>query len=56
MSNPKQSLRQPLVGVFDSGVGGLTVYREIRTLRPDAEFVYCADNKTCLTDFAAKKM
>jgi glutamate racemase len=30
--------------VFDSGLGGLTVYREIARLRPDAEYVYFADD------------
>ncbi len=30
--------------VFDSGLGGLTVYREIATVRPDADFVYVADD------------
>jgi glutamate racemase len=30
--------------VFDSGVGGLTVYREVAAARPDARFVYVADD------------
>jgi glutamate racemase len=30
--------------VFDSGLGGLTVYREIAAARPDAEFLYVADD------------
>lgn len=30
--------------VFDSGVGGLTVLAAARALRPDAEFVFVADN------------
>ena len=30
--------------VFDSGVGGLTVFREVRKARPDARFVYLADD------------
>jgi len=30
--------------VFDSGLGGLTVYREIAAVRPDAHFVYAADD------------
>jgi len=30
--------------VFDSGLGGLTVYREIAALRPDAGFIYVADD------------
>ena len=30
--------------VFDSGLGGLTVFREIATLLPASEFVYAADD------------
>jgi glutamate racemase len=30
--------------VFDSGLGGLTVYREIAAVRPDADFLYVADD------------
>jgi glutamate racemase len=30
--------------VFDSGLGGLTVYREIAAVRPNARFVYVADD------------
>ncbi len=30
--------------VFDSGLGGLTVFREIAAVRPDARFVYLADD------------
>jgi len=30
--------------VFDSGLGGLTVYREIAAARPRADFVYVADD------------
>lgn len=34
----------PTILVFDSGVGGLTVFREIAQARPDARFVYAADD------------
>jgi glutamate racemase len=30
--------------VFDSGLGGLTVYREIARLRPEADYIYLADD------------
>src|ERR1700675_4098619 len=30
--------------VFDSGLGGLTVFREVKAARPDARFVYVADD------------
>ncbi|HIQ54181.1 MAG TPA: glutamate racemase, partial [Pseudomonas pachastrellae] len=32
------------IGVFDSGVGGLSVLREIRRLMPDADLLYVADS------------
>jgi len=32
------------VGIFDSGLGGLTVYREINALLPDLPIVYYGDN------------
>jgi glutamate racemase len=31
------------IGVFDSGVGGLTVLRELRRALPREEFLYVAD-------------
>ncbi len=34
----------PKILVFDSGLGGLTVFAEIVQLRPDARFVYAADD------------
>ncbi len=34
----------PTILVFDSGVGGLSVFREIAKARPDAHFVYAADD------------
>jgi len=34
----------PTILVFDSGLGGLTVYREIVRARPDAALVYAADD------------
>jgi len=34
----------PTILVFDSGVGGLTVFREIMAARPDARFVYAGDD------------
>jgi glutamate racemase len=37
-------MRSPNILVFDSGVGGLTVFREIARARPDAQFVYAADD------------
>lgn len=34
----------PTVLVFDSGVGGLTVYAEIQALLPNCHYLYCLDN------------
>ncbi len=36
--------RPPKILVFDSGLGGLTVFAEVARLRPDADFVYAADD------------
>jgi hypothetical protein len=35
-------LRQTIL-VFDTGLGGLTVLREIMPTRPDARYIYVAD-------------
>ncbi len=37
-------MRPPKLLVFDSGLGGLTVFSEIVKLRPGADYVYCADD------------
>jgi glutamate racemase len=39
--------QRPTIGVFDSGVGGLSVWREIATLLPGADLVYVADQAHC---------
>lgn len=36
--------RAPRILVFDSGLGGLTVFREIVRARPDASYIYVADD------------
>jgi glutamate racemase len=45
-ANPLSVLmtRRPTILVFDSGLGGLTVFREVVKARPDASFVYVADD------------
>ncbi|MGA2944183.1 MAG: glutamate racemase, partial [Xanthobacteraceae bacterium] len=35
---------RPKIIVFDSGLGGLTVYRAVVAARPDADFTYLADD------------
>jgi glutamate racemase len=39
------SRKQTFIGVFDSGAGGLTIYRSIRTVLPDEAYFYCSDNE-----------
>jgi glutamate racemase len=39
-----QHMSNPTILVFDSGLGGLTVYRDIVMARPDANYVYVADD------------
>jgi len=36
--------RPPTILVFDSGLGGLTVFAEVVRARPDARFIYAADD------------
>jgi glutamate racemase len=36
--------QSPTILVFDSGLGGLTVFREVVKARPDASYVYIADD------------
>ncbi|MBP3357189.1 MAG: glutamate racemase [Rikenellaceae bacterium] len=35
------------IGVFDSGMGGLTVWRELRKLLPGESLIYFGDGKNC---------
>ena len=36
-----------MIGIFDSGVGGLSVFREIRKLLPEEGYIYYSDNAHC---------
>lgn len=36
-----------MIGIFDSGVGGLSVFREIRKVLPDEKYVYFSDSAHC---------
>lgn len=36
-----------MIGIFDSGVGGLSVFREIRKILPGQKFLYYSDNAHC---------
>ena len=36
-----------MIGIFDSGIGGLSVFREIRKLLPEEKYIYFSDNVHC---------
>lgn len=36
-----------MIGIFDSGSGGLSVFREVRKLLPEESYIYFADNAHC---------
>ena len=36
-----------MIGIFDSGVGGLSVFREIKKTLPDESYIYYSDNANC---------
>lgn len=40
----KQSLKRP-IGVFDSGIGGVTVLKEIVKILPNENYIYYSDSK-----------
>ena len=35
------------IGIYDSGLGGLTVWREVRRALPGESLVYLGDGKNC---------
>lgn len=41
---PSLHIQCPTILVFDSGLGGLSVFREVARARPDASFIYAADD------------
>ncbi len=36
-----------MIGIFDSGVGGLSVWREVALLLPEVDLLYFADQDYC---------
>lgn len=36
-----------MIGIFDSGIGGLSVFRELRRLLPKQKYIYYADSAHC---------
>ena len=52
MFNPSNLLKKcvflyDMIGIFDSGAGGLSVYREIVKVLPEEKYVYYSDNAHC---------
>ena len=54
-----------MIGIFDSGLGGLTAYKEVRRLLPDEDIVYFGDtgrvpygsrSKEVITKYAMQDM
>jgi len=43
IQNPKPKIQNLPIGIFDSGVGGLTVYRALHEKLPNEHFVYLGD-------------
>ena len=33
------------IGMFDSGIGGLTILKELKKLLPNEDYIYYADSK-----------
>ncbi len=43
IQNPKSKIQNLPIGIFDSGVGGLTVYRALHNRLPNEHFIYLGD-------------
>ena len=43
------------IGVFDSGIGGLSILNKLKDLLPNEDFIYLADNKNCPYGGRSKK-
>jgi glutamate racemase len=41
--NPQMTIRRPIIGVFDSGFGGLTVLKALLEVIPDSDYAYFGD-------------
>lgn len=47
LGNLKITIFADMIGIFDSGVGGLSVFREIKKLLPEEKYIYFSDNAHC---------
>ena len=36
-----------MIGIFDSGIGGLSVFKELVRLMPGEDYVYFRDSRNC---------
>ena len=43
------------IGLFDSGVGGISILDKLKDILPDENFIYLADNKNCPYGGKSKK-
>jgi len=44
-----------MIGIFDSGFGGLTVFKEIQKALPDYNYIYLGDNARAPSAVEAKR-
>ena len=43
------------IGIFDSGIGGISILNNLKDILPNENFIYLADNKNCPYGSKTKK-
>ena len=43
------------IGLFDSGIGGISILDKLKELLPNENFIFLADNKNCPYGYKSKK-
>ena len=43
------------IGIFDSGIGGISILEKLKQLLPNENFIYLADNRNCPYGSKSKK-
>ena len=43
------------IGIFDSGIGGISILEKLKQLLPNENFIYLADNQNCPYGSKSKK-
>ena len=43
------------IGIFDSGIGGISILEKLIQLLPNENFIYLADNRNCPYGSKSKK-